>query len=390
MDSSRMLTGLLLVVTTVGLAFGQNAELNCVIDDDGKIFLNGEEVIPPKKVGDPENDTTAMPVTVVEGRNVLGIYCHDGGFTGGIIASIDLNAVGTDDTVRTDATWKCTDGEPTDPSWYTDPDFDESAWRLTGEYGPLADDTGGNAKPFFERTGLEPANLWYHKALWLWTPKTCYIRKTFTSDMTTGAVMLRGNGVTYKVYLNGSLVGEQTDVPINREDPLVRWDNQTLNDGENVIAIEAVCLDSIHFAWFKAGVQWSASGKALTDGTWKYSWDEASGWNNTGFSDDAWLNIGTKNAYDPNTDPLSGANWIWPTDMSFRLVFDVPTVAVAGRPTALAPVSASVVGYEYYTLQGQRIPAHALQRVPASAVLLERALLSNGKSTTRTLRAAWR
>jgi hypothetical protein len=382
-------TAAVLISALAWLASAQNAELNCKIDDYGKIYLNGQQVVAPKKVGQPTADTTSMPITIVQGRNVLGIYCHDGGFTGGLIASIDLNAVGVPETIRTDATWKCTDGEPSTANWYTDPDFNDAAWRLAGEYGPLADDTGGNPKPFFERTGLEPFNLFMHRALWLWTPKPCYFRRSFTHTGTAVSVMLRGNGIQYKVYMNGTLVGQEATT-IDRNVPLARWDNVATRNGENVIAIEAVCDDSIHFAWFKAGAQWSSTGKVLTDNTWKYSWDAPSGWRDPGFDDVSWVNTGTKSAYDPSSDPLTPASWIWPTDMSFRLVFDVPVVGVRNETRAMRAVGRVRTGNvsQYYTLRGELLPAVCATKV--RGVLVEKSVLPDRHTVTRTVSAAKR
>lgn len=172
-----------------------------------------------------------------------------------------------------------------------------------------------------------------------------------------GSVMIRGNGITYKLYLNGELVAEQPEM-IDRGVEVASW-SKTLQAGENVIAIEATCLDSIHFAWFKAGVLWGprTDSKVQSDTTWKYSWENPSGWNAAGFDDGSWHYVDSIGAYDPKSDALNvpQCEFIWPGVMSFRKVFDVgPTIGVAPVAQVRAASRRSRPG-QWYSLTGRRI-----------------------------------
>jgi hypothetical protein len=337
--------------------FAQNAELNCYTDNDGFIYLNGEQVIMPKKESNPEKDTSAGPITLRQGKNVIGVTVIDRGFQAGLVASIDLSSVGVDDTLRSDGSWSCISGVPDDPAWYTDTAFAEDGWRPAGDYGPLADENGENAKLFFTNSGLEPATLYYHKAHWLWGPKVWYMRRSFEHAGGSGSVMLRGHGFAYKLYLNGELLGEQA-TKYDRADDLTSW-SATLLEGENVIAIEVTCLDSVRFSWAKAGVLLGPrpDSKVLTDSTWKYSWDNPGGWNDVGFDDASWHDVGHMDCYDGKSDALNvpGCNYVAPSVLSFRKVFDVDAT-ITVRPAAQVRAAAlRAVPTQWYSLTGRKI-----------------------------------
>ena len=281
------------------------------------------------------------------------------------------------DTLRTDTSWRCTPVGPATTDWM-DSTFDASSWILPGDYGFLADDTGGNPKPFFERTGLEPFNLWSHKARWLWTPNPIYIRKSFTrSGAGTGSVMVRGNGFSFKVYLNGALVGEKATEQ-DYADPLNRYDNISMLDGENVVAIEASCIDSIDFAFLKANVQWGAQDYVYSDTTWKYSYQEEGGWNDVGFDDAAWGFIGMKDQYDGTTDAVTAADWIWATDLWLRKVFVLPAALGTVAPAAHAVRDASVrATTRFYSLQGKLLGTD--RRQLAGQIAVQRTVMPDGR-----------
>ncbi|MBD3244063.1 MAG: hypothetical protein GF331_25955 [Chitinivibrionales bacterium] len=389
-------TGMLLSVLLYAAVSAQTAtvELNCVLDDDGEIWLNGQQFEMPPRASNPDDDTTAGPVTVQQGTNVIALRCIDGGWTGGLIASADLTVVGTDDTMRTNEDWVCTDYEglsATGADISVDT-YDASSWIPAGDYGYLADDTGGNPKPFFERTGLEPANLWFHKAKWLFHPKTIYIRKSFTPNAGTGSVMLRGRGYTFKIYLNGQLVSESNTV-VNR-DELYRYDGNTLNSGsENVVAVEATCLDSIDFSSIRIGVQWGpGTARVLSDTTWKYSWSDPSGWNDVGFNDDSWAHVGDKGIkpegggeYSGVTDALTPARPVWATDMWFRYEFSAPTVGVL-KINRIRPVTTGKAKPEYFNLAGQRVPAREMNVIGANGMIIKRTEVPGVSSGEKALK----
>jgi hypothetical protein len=383
------ITGVVVLLLCASV-FAQNAELNCVIDDRGTIWLNGEQVIMPKKqeAGQEANDTTSGPITLIEGDNVLAVFDHDGGWTGGMCASIDLSVVGVADTVISDDSWVCMDSlaiAATTGAQISVTGYDASSWVPAGDYGVLAGPNGENPKPFFERKGFEPFNLWSHGAIWLWTPKTIYIRKSFQAAGQTAAAMIRGNGFTYRLYVNGTEVGSQTMIPQWKSDPLDRYDGVTLNNGENVVAIEATCYDSIDFAFIKAAVQWGPSDVVYTDNTWKYAWASSGGWNSTGFSDASWVDIGVKTAYDGTTDALTPASWIWATDLWFRKVFNVPSIGTRNELASRAITASKVVSTQYFTLLGERIPQKAMRALRPNAVVIERSLLSDGSSVAKMI-----
>lgn len=373
-----------------GLVIAQtgSVEMNCVIDDAGEVWVNGQQVVRPKKVGDPLADTTSFMIPIQQGRNAVAIKCHDGGWTGGICTSIDLVPIGTIDTVRSDAIdYRCADVRAVTTGTGADLStvgYNAAGWIAPGDYGYLADDTGGNPKPFFERMGLEGANLFFHKAKWLWTPPTIYIRKQFTAGAATGNVYIRGNGFTYTLYLNGTQISQGlTEYTLDAA--LTSINGRALNNGAaNVIAIQATCVDSVDFAFIKASCQWSSSGFARSDSTWKYSWSGPSGWNNVGFDDASWVPCGHKTAYDGKTDQLTSASWIWATDMWFRSEFDVPVVPVARR--AAAVTNASVLGTQYFTLSGKRIADRAVNSMNGK-MIVERTMMSNGQTVSRMVQA---
>lgn len=377
----------LCVVGLAGLTMAQTAtvEMNCVIDDTGEIWLNGQQIIRPKKAPDSTGavlDTTSFPVTITQGENAIAIMVHDGGWTGGMTASIDYSVYSPSapDTLVSDGTWKCMDRALVSQTGaqISSPTFDVSTWHASGDYGYLADDTGGHPKPFFARMGYEGANLFYHKAKWMWTPTKIFIRKSFTPAAATGSAMIRGNGFTFKMYLNGALVGEKATEQ-DYEDPLNRWDGRALNNGaENVVAIEAVCVDDIDFAFIKAAVQWSSTGAVRSDATWKYSWTETAGWNNTGFNDAGWVNLGDKVAYDAKTDALTAAKWIWATDLWFYKKFTVSSIGTIKMPGLTLSSKANVVRTQYFTLAGQQVSEKALSGLRSGTMVIQRNTLSNG------------
>ena len=229
-------------------AYGQEgiARINFVGDDTGYCWVNGTQV------SVDSNWVGYAPIHV--GKNVMAFWVWDHCWTGGFCASIDAeNGV---DTPHTDASTKCIDYPVQGGNaWMTDTNYDDSHWQTAGDYGALADDTGGNPKRVFENNGMKVAQLFYDRAHWIWTPKRILMRKQFTSNQTSGTVYLRGNGCIYTLYVNGQQRLQSTSV--------IRWGSTgtplaqastTLNNGTNVVAIDATCLDSIDFAWVKIAV----------------------------------------------------------------------------------------------------------------------------------------
>lgn len=380
-----------------GVAAAQNVNMNCHIDNEGEIWLNGVQYQPLPRT-DPEKagqDSTVVVVPVQQGTNVLAIRCIDHGWTAGFAASLDLNEVGTSDTVRSDGTWKCTGhrsglvGSDISTSSY-----DISTWLQAGDYGLLIDTTRDFYHRWAIKLGQEVQNLYYDQARWVWGPKTVYIRKVFTPDAATGRVLIRGNGYTHKAYLNGALVGENDTEAEHAAAPWIA--DVTLNAGvENVIAIEATCVDSVDMAWFKAAViRNETHSYVLSDSTWKYLCvDQPSslpdGWNATGFDDASWLTVGAFDFYDGKTDPLKadGCYWIWPNDFWFRTTFEAPVVGTlritkARRPN-MTPATA-----EYFNLRGQRVQANAATQLRTNGVLIQRADMSNGQTVNKVMQLA--
>jgi hypothetical protein len=310
-------------VCSIYVGLPDSVELNLYADDTADVWLNGDRVVFPKKrtSGREDQDTTATMVTLLPGANVLAVRAENYAWTGGFCASINLAAVGLADTIRTDGSWRCTEKGPVGDAWKLG-GFTEVGWVPTGEYGPLAGPNGENPKPFFERSGYEPYNLWSQGALWLWNANPVYFRKSFQAAGQTAAAMIRGNGFSFRFYVNGVLLGEQLTVQ-DKSDPMLRYDNVALNNGENVVAIETECLDSVNFAFVKAAVQWGPTDRVFSDSTWKCSFSSSAGWNNTGFDDASWANAGRLSAYDGTTDALTPADWMWVSEIWFRKEFVV-------------------------------------------------------------------
>jgi len=370
----------------------QDLYMNCHINDEGEIWLNGARYAPLKYTAydKRDKDSSVVIVPVRQGTNALAIRCVNTGWTGGVCASLDLTEAGRYDTLRSDSTWKCMGHRPgMYGSDISTESYDVSGWMQAGDYGFLADDTGGYAKLFFSRNGLEAANLFFQKARWVWTPKTVFVRKAFTPTQGAGQILIRGNGFTHRVFLNGELVGQSATVFATTAEATAY--NVTLNPGaENVVAFEATCLDSINFAFVKCGVFWGigTTQRVLSDSTWRHSWTKASGWNDTGFVDDGWLHIQHMAAYDAQSDALNTprCEFIWPVDMWFHTTFttdQVGTLRIARPVRANASPSADT---EYFTLLGRRVSGHNLSRVNANAVLIRRAKASGSGEVGRVLR----
>ncbi len=378
-----------------GVAAAQNVFMNFARYDDTEVWLNRRRY-QPLQYAEPRNpdkpDSSVVVVPIQQGTNALAIWIHNAGWTGGLCASLDLNEVGTDDTVRSDSSWRCMDGlHDMDGSLLSMPSYDASDWMAAGDYGPLADDTGGNPKVFFERKGFEAQYLFYDKAHWLWVPKTTYMRKVFTSEAATADLLIRGNGFTYKVYLNGALVGERETVKNIKDTPADIIRDVSLNVGtENVIAFEGVCVDSIHHAFLKAGLVVGPGQTALvTDSSWRYSWDSPEGWNSVGFDDAEWeIPAEMDYIYDGHTDPLTTeAHFIWPASMWFRTTFEAPVVGTLrlarARQRAPAPVRP-----ECFTLLGRRMPGSGSGMIRANGMVITRVKLFENEQVDKVLQFA--
>jgi hypothetical protein len=296
---------------------------------------------------------------------VLGLSCRNFGWTGGVVASTDLCPLGTADTLRTDSSWVCTEFEPgSDGGWAT-VGYDASAWIPAGDYGALR--ASDSFPPhIIPGPSQDLDDLRNHGAHWLWTPKTCYMRKTFTTDSVSATVGIRGNGFTYKLSLDGVLLGQQQTAQW-RSDPLDQWPGMPLSAGEHVLAIEATCVDSMDFAFIKAGVDWR-QGACLSDTTWRFSWAVETGWNDRGSVDASWQRVGQMTAYEGTTDWLTPATFVWPNMLWFRKEFSVPSMAVSKIRSA--SVLLEMPDMELYDLRGRRMGHHFGRASPRAAVQL--------------------
>jgi len=369
------------VMLACATAFGQGgtAQINFVGDDTGYVWVNGQQITV---------DTNWVGYAPVHpGKNVLAFWVWDHCWTGGFCASLDFgNGI---DTPHTDATVRCTDYPVAGGTgWLSDTNYDDSQWQLAGDYGALADDTGGNAKRLFLNTGIKVAQLWDDKAHWIWGPKRVFFRKSFTAAAaaSNATVFLKGNGFSYNVFLNGTqILTSATRIVWGTGSVSVA--GRSVRAGENVIAIDATCLDSVDFAWIKCGIRGPVT--VNSDTSWRMAYTEQTGWNNYGFSASTWRAAGIKNCqYDGVTDALTSVQGIWSTDMAFRMVFEVKGPVQAAQPKAAAAlVAKSVVRTEYYSLSGKLIPAAMVNALRANTVVVERSILSNGTSVSRTMRS---
>jgi hypothetical protein len=367
----------LLCTAIAALAFAQTVDMHFVPDDVGEVWLNGQRVIPPHLAYDTTQDTTTFPAPLRWGDNALAIRCMDWGWTAGFAVSMDLATVGCPDTVRSDTvSFSCLDREAVSATGaeISTVGFDASGWIAPGDYGAAGYDSA-SVPPFVNPRDL-PAAAWqlrYQGARWLWGPHTIYIRKSLTAGDSVGAVLLRGEGFTFEVYLNGVLVGHR-DTQQHIYDSLEHWEGLALHrDAENVVAIKATCVDAIDGAFMKAGLRWTTfyDAQVLSDTTWRYAWSLSPGWNDTGFIDSNWVQAGAKRAYDRLTDALRNATWIWATDMWFRTEFNLPTAGVMHGPGERSTVRARSPASFWYTLAGQRVPAVLSLRHPAGVVVVE-------------------
>ncbi len=394
MGYTKVMLGVLLAC---GVAAAQNVYMNYARYDRTEIWLNGQQYYPLQYINPPGDklDSSVVVVPIQQGTNTLAIWVQNGGWTGGFCASLDLNEVGTDAIVRSDSTWRCMDDTPRmgaspelDGSLLSTASYDASNWMEPGDFGTLADDTGGNPLIWFQRAGLGARYLFEDKAHWLWHPKTTYMRKTFTPDISSGNLLIRGNGYTYKLYVNGQLVGER-DTEISRGDAADVYQAVSLNVGvENVIAVEGTCVDSVHMSFMKVGIATSRTTAAFgTDSTWRYSWTNPDGWNNAGYDDSSWKTPGQMDGiYEGKTDPLtSDAHFIWPNSLWFRKTFEAPTVGTlritqARRP-AVAPMNA-----DYFDLRGRRLRGTTPTLLKTNGVVIRRASGSDVEQVDRVLR----
>ena len=307
----------LLLVGTV--AAQNNAEINLFIDDHGEVFLNGTFLT---------TDTTAFPATIGQGQNCMAILAINDAWGGGIYFSTAWeNTNGTFDTLVSDGSWMCTNRQPTDDLW-KEVGFDESAWYPAGDHGLCADDTGGDPTRHFLNNGIVMANIFYHGGHLIGSPRTCYIRHSFNQNGGTGTAFIRGNGFTYDLYVNGTMVGNQDYLNV-MGDPADQYAGITLNNGENVIAarvtdaiVETIPDGPMRGDGVLCKIGIGAGSFRGSDNTWKVSFDEIAGWNDVGFADGGWTNVGTPTAYDGTTDALSAADWVWPQYMYLRREFE--------------------------------------------------------------------
>ncbi len=181
------------------------------------------------------------------------------------------------------------------------------------------------------------------------------------------------------MWVNDVLVGQKaTEQDYN--DPLNSFTGLALKDSNNVIAIEATCVDSIDFAFIKSGAVWGVGKQTLSDSTWKYSYDSAAGWKSASFDASQWGHVDNKAAYDAKTDAMTAAKWIWPSELLFRTVFTAPAVVgVADRQHAQPVGRGTVASVEYFTLDGKRLSAQAATTARAAGVLFERRVLTSGQ-----------
>lgn len=355
-----MRLGIVTTALVAGLVFSAaayNAVLNLWTDDNGTAYLNGEEIPIPKRT-DPEHsksDTVSVPISLAGGTNVLAVRVRNHGWGGGMCASIDLNPVGRPDTMRSDAGWKATHVPQEDDSWLS-ASFDDSEWYDAGDFGPLADDTGGNPMNVFLKQGTAMAPLFYHGAHWIYVPRTCYHRTTFEAPGGTAAALIRGNNFTHKMWINGKLVGESDEI-YNKDQPATRYSVE-LNEGANVVAVAATDMVG-NDVILKCGVRWSQTGMAMSDETWKASFDTAAGWTGLDFDDSDWPATGAVGGFDNlGGDALTEAKWIWPNTICLRTTFDLPALGAQEFGATLGAFPERGMRADQvvrYTLQGKRL-----------------------------------
>jgi hypothetical protein len=331
-------------------------------------------------------------VPIQAGANALAILVRNRCWASGFCASLDLNEIGVDDTVRSEeATWACKDrsagmlGSEVSTAGY-----DESTWMPPGDYGLLVKEDNTDPKHWFTRYGIDVQYLYYDRVHWLWHPKTVYMRKSFTTSESSADLLFRGNGYAYKVYVNGVLVKDSLRAhgDVYNKGVIVR--DVALNaDAENVIAVEGTTIDSLNFSFMKAGLV--AGGSVIegsgTDSTWRHSWSKPAGWNDVGFDDSDWLiPLNHRCVYEGVTDPLTRTcDYIWPGSFWFRTEFSTDAVGQL-RIVARTRPAAAPLRPEYFNLLGRRAQPNTLRPLGNNAMVIERTKLFENEAVRKVLR----
>lgn len=403
MACKQILAGTAALLTSLAtLLSAQTVELNARLDDGGEIYLNGEQVVMPKRteVGKEDKDTTVATVNVEQGTNTLAFKVVNGAWGGQLFASMILPS---GDTVRTDETWKST-LLPVPDNWNAT-DFDAAKWDGVSDLGNI------ETAPGFENSGTAWANLYYHGARRIWGLPKVHFRREFQSDGGSAVFKIRGNGFTHTVYLNGREIGSgsefgQCDDGTDCSDyracrcldvPVVEYTCNT-TAGTNVVAVvaEDVRLNG-NGPLMKCALFHSDNKKREASGPgWNVHSKEIDGWLEAGLDVSGWGESGIVDAYDRSADQGDGLGtvmWMWPTTVYFRKSFEWdgsvdPNVSMGTRAQRKSPrfASEAIVRTELYTLNGMRISTSGTRLRCLPKMLIEKRIYAKGGAQTRLVR----
>lgn len=136
------------------------------------------------------------------------------------------------------------------------------------------------------------ASAW--RAAWIWTPdqwrqagSKCFARRTFSlaTQPRHAAIWITADN-TYRLYINGRLVGADADFPVAERYDIAAY----LVRGRNAIAVE--CTNGDGPAGLLAEAVVRAPGqkplRVLTDASWKTAAASVAGWTEADFDDSSW------------------------------------------------------------------------------------------------------
>lgn len=338
-------------------------ELNIFGDDVLEVYLNGVSV---EMAGQK-----SKPVSLVQGQNVIACKLTNLAWGGGLIGAMLLPG---GDTLHTDGTWKLSYRQP--GAGWTDLQYDDTDWTTPHQFGSV------DVWPGFERWGTSAVNFYHWNAQWICGATKTYMRKEIDVPSGTRELRLKGNNFTYKVWVNGTMVGEGG--PFTSTEQPSQAVNFTGTGSTMCIGLEIADAAADGNGVLIKAILNTTSNPSTTDmldTTWTCWFDEQSGWSTMGFNDDHWVHPTVIKAYDPK--PLGKCEFIYPGEFWFRKVFTSGAAGIVQVPR-FNRREHTVTSVELYTIDGRRMDAATAQRrlgrMP-NALILRKARYKDGTAT---------
>jgi hypothetical protein len=274
------------------------ATIKITADNKYTLYINGQ------LIGTDSNwATTESYVVNIQQGDSITVKAED---QGGIAAFV-CNIVHGTETQVSDFTWHAF-SSTSDPSGWTDPNFDDSSWPSAKEHYSMGQGPWGNLTAFSSRTK------------WIWSSDANNHNKVFFRtkyDPSQNAMIKATGDNEIEIYKNGEFLSSGVNwssikfIPAHIESGDLIGFNGVDHGGIGAVIGEITWRDA----------QGNLS-SLVTDASWKVSTTEVSGWEFQDFDDSEWLGATAVAAFGKapwGTPTLlsyisSKAQWIWSSD----------------------------------------------------------------------------